>query len=160
MALAIKYLPNDEGLIRRVADWQWTEFGPHNPIATYAGILAQVRERVESRSIPICLVAFQDGTAVGTASIINDDLRTRPEFQPWLADLVVAPAHRNNGIGTALFRRAEEEFQRLHFPAAYLFTWDHEALYTRLGWTTFLKEQYRNDLVAVMKREFIGGGKD
>jgi GNAT superfamily N-acetyltransferase len=152
--LTIDFLSQEETLIRQVADWHHHEFGPHNPVANYETTLAQVRERVNSRVVPLCLVAYRGGTPVGTASIIGDDMPTRPEFAPWLADLVVPAALRRQGIGTALFRRAEQEFVRLGFKTGYLFTWDHEPMYTRLGWTTILKETYRNDLVAVMKREF------
>ena len=154
MAIEIKYLPREEGLIRRVAAWMFTEFGPHNPEATSEGTLALVRERVESRRVPLCLVAFREGAPVGTASIFWDDMRTHPELQPWLGDLVVPPEHRRQGIGTALFQRAEEEFQRLHVKTGYLFTWDHEPLYLRLGWQTIKQERYRNDLVSIMKRDF------
>ena len=154
MELRFKYLPRDEQVIRQVVDWQFAAFGSHDPHNTHARILHQVREWVESVRVPLCLVAYRGDEPVGTLSIIDDDMRTHPEFKPWIADLVVAPALRGQGIGTALFRRAEEEFKRLGVPTAYLFTWDHEPLYTRLGWQTFITEQYRDDQVAIMKRDF------
>jgi predicted N-acetyltransferase YhbS len=154
MTLTIEYLSSDPALVGTVGEMQYDAFKDHNLTATRESVLADLQPRVGSREVPLCLVAFQDGVPVGTVSIIGDDMPTRPEFKPWLADLVVAPAHRRQGLGTALFRRAEAEFQRLGLPIAYLFTWDHEPLYTRLGWTTILRETYRQDFVAVMKREF------
>lgn len=154
MELRFEYLPRDEKIIRQVADWLFAAFGSHDPQNTHSRILGQVRERVESDQAPLCLVAYRGDEPVGTLSIIDDDMRTRPEFKPWIADLVVAPDLRGQGIGTALFRRAEDEFRRLQVGTAYLFTWDHEQLYTRLGWKTFIREQYRDDQVAIMKREF------
>lgn len=154
MELRYDYLPRDEKIIRLVATWQFDAFGAHDRRASYTRTLGLLQERIESRRVPLCLVAWEGAEPVGTLSIIDDDLPTHPEWKPWLADLVVAPAHRGRGLGTALFKRAEEEFRRLGAGTGYLFTWDHEAMYTRLGWQTFLTEPYREDLVAIMKRDF------
>jgi len=152
--LRFEYLPADETIIAQVADWLFEAFGRRQPDGSREKTRAEIVERIGRDQVPLCLIAYRGDEPVGTLSIIDDDMRTRPEWKPWLADLVVAPELRGQGIGTAMFQRAEEEFRRLGVPAGYLFTWDHESMYARLGWKTIVREQYRADLVAVMKREF------
>jgi N-acetylglutamate synthase-like GNAT family acetyltransferase len=63
----------------------------------------------------------------------------------------VDPAHRRQGIGTALGERIKEEFEKLGVKAAYLFTPDQEKLYARLGWKTMCREEYRGETVTLMR---------
>lgn len=154
MDLRFEYLSANEAVIAQVTEWLFDAFGRRQPDGSREKTRAEIIERTGRDQVPLCLVAFDGERPVATFSITDDDMRTRPEWKPWLADLVVAPELRGRGIGTAMFRRAEEEFRRLGAPAGYLFTWDHEPMYARLGWKTIVREQYRADQVAVMKRQF------
>ncbi|WP_207539157.1 GNAT family N-acetyltransferase [Sabulicella rubraurantiaca] len=84
----------------------------------------------------VLLVAWLDGALAGTVQI---DL-AMPENQPHRADvgkLLVDPAHRRRGIGTALMRRAEQAAERLGRRLLVLDTREGdlaEPLYRELGW--------------------------
>ena len=70
---------------------------------------------------------------VGSASLIAQDMDTRPELSPWLASVYVAAEHRRQGIGSALVRRVAQEAAALGVETLYLFTPDQEHFYARLG---------------------------
>jgi len=152
--LEILYLPDEEEVIKQVADWHYSEFGKDNPDSTPEKTLNTVRGRVNNTGIPLCLVAYLGGRPVGTASIIATDMKTHAEFMPWMADVVVDRGHRDRGIGSALVRRVDEEMGRLNISVAYLFTPDKERMYARLGWKTVLRETYRGKDVVIMRKEF------
>lgn len=149
--LEITYLPDDPQVVDTVSAWLWEAFGKRQPDGDPKQIHAETAERIKRADLPLCLVAWLDGQPAGTASVINDDMRSRPDLNPWFADMYVPPPFRNRGIGTALTDRVIVEARRLGFPVLYLFTWDHEARYARQGWTLINREQYRQDLVSVMK---------
>jgi len=75
------------------------------------------------------------------------------DLSPWLATLFVAPEHQNQGVGSALVERAVEEAQKLGVKTLYLFTWDREKLYARLGWSVIERSVYHGRQVTVMSIE-------
>src|SRR5688572_13759565 len=45
---------------------------------------------------------LDDNVPVGTASLVNSDLPSRPDLTPWLAGVLVLPAFRGQGYSAAL----------------------------------------------------------
>jgi GNAT superfamily N-acetyltransferase len=83
--------------------------------------------------IPLSLLALDDaGEPVGTINLIDNDDATLPELHPWLAALVVLPAWRGRGVGSALVRALAAEAARLGFEQLYFGT-DGPGFYERLG---------------------------
>jgi GNAT superfamily N-acetyltransferase len=80
---------------------------------------------------------------LGSASLIENDMATRPELFPWLASVFVAPEHRRRGIGAALVERVMTEARSLRTPRLYLYTAGAGALYLRLGWSVMERTFYR-----------------
>ena len=147
----IRYLSDDPGEISTVAGWLYQEWGRLVEGRTLKTACSKVKQSLSPEEIPMTLVTYLDGRLVGTAGIDHSDMSTHPEFTPWMVSVYVSPPYRKKGIGTALCKRIRDEFARLDIKTAYLFTPDQENLYSRLGWKTILREDYRGEQVAIMK---------
>ena len=73
-------------------------------------------------------ILLDQGRPVGTASLLREDLETRPDLTPWLAGLFVEPAFRGRGYGTMLVRRVETFARDASVPALWLYTLSAERL--------------------------------
>jgi len=98
------------------------------------------------------LIALENGSPVGTASLVFDDMPTRPELSPWLADVYVVKTERKNGIGRKLVEAVEAEASRLTLSKIYLFTASNTALYELLGWQLLERAEYRGEQVRIMTK--------
>lgn len=129
------------------------QWGHLRPQAT----LEDRRRRLESQtrdSLPLTLVAHEDGAPLGTASIVVDDMATRPDLTPWMASVLVFAEHRKRGIGGALVREIMKTASARKYPVLYLWTPDKENFYARLGWEKLCVENYLNLNVVVMRHVF------
>lgn len=156
--MEIKYLTDDPEVVSTLAGWIYDEWGHLVPGRTLETAHEKVRQAAGSTGIPLTLVCFLDGEPVGTASIDSADMSTHPELAPWMASVYVKSTMRRQGLGTALCKRVHEELERLGVTTAYLFTPDQEEYYRRLGWKTFLREDYRGESVVIMRLDLEGRG--
>jgi predicted N-acetyltransferase YhbS len=139
--------------IPRLAAWHHGEWGFLHPGETVAEVARELRGHLEPHRIPSTFVALVADEVVGSASLVAHDLAERPDLGPWLASLYVAPAHRRQGVGAALAARVAEEARRLGVATLYLFTFDREGYYARLGWRRLGPETCRGHPVVVMTRD-------
>jgi GNAT superfamily N-acetyltransferase len=122
-------------LLEPVAQAVWTAFWQDSG-RPLSWLRERAREALSREPVPFCLVAHRNGRLIGTASVIASDLAERPDLTPWLAAVLVNPAHRRKGIGAALVTAATERAfatgaARLHLYAAR----HRRAFYRRLGWS-------------------------
>ncbi len=90
----------------------------------------------------ITFVAVENGQAVGTASLDNEDLPPRDNLTPWLASVYVLPEFRARGLGAALIAAIEEEAKAKGFKHIYLHTSDRADFYAKRGWQTLMTVDY------------------
>ena len=117
-------------LVPQVVDWLREEFwhaGSPTREQQIAAMLAQPGQSEET------FVLLDDNVPVGTASLVNNDLPSRPDLTPWLASVLVLPAFREKGSAAPLVRRVEEA-AAISAAALWLYTWSAEAVYAKLGW--------------------------
>lgn len=117
-----------------VARWIYDEFW-HDVSGGYS--VADLDRLLVSRAtdpmrIPVSLIALAGDEPVGTVNLIDNDDRSLPELHPWLAAMVVVPAWRGRGVGSALVRALAAHAQRMGF-AELFFGTDGPGFYERLG---------------------------
>lgn len=132
-----------------IARWHWRDWNG-GPLEFWIRCHAA---EARSDGIPRAWMAFVDGEPVGSVSLVQRNMNTRPDLSPWLAALWVRPEYRGKGIGAALTRRCEEEARRLKTDRLYLYTEVAAGFYARLGWTVVSEEEYEGNAVVVMTRE-------
>jgi GNAT superfamily N-acetyltransferase len=74
------------------------------------------------KGIPSTLVAAQGNTLLGSANLVNADMMCRPALTPWLAQVLVFPAFRRQGIGAMLIRAVSDRARILRYRRLHLFT--------------------------------------
>lgn len=84
--------------------------------------------------LEVSLVARVDGELAGTVLLVRDELDAAHDVTPWLAGLVVGPAFRGCGVGTALVRAVEAHGCAQGVKTLHLYTWEARRFYASLGW--------------------------
>lgn len=140
-------------LAQLVANWLWSEF--HRQKGTsLADIEALVQTSVDAgRSLPRTFVLMIDGEPVGTASLAENDLDIRPDLNPWLAGVFVAPSMRGRGYVSHLVCAVEAEARAQDYATLWLYTRTAERIYARLGWQTTDYFERKQRQYALMRRE-------
>lgn len=136
-----------------LARWILNEWGYLLPGHTFEDVVAMYEKRTVRGQIPETFVALEGDTVVGAASIIEEDMETRTELSPWLAEVYVAPEFRRRGIGSALVRTVVQEAQDLGVRRLYLFTPDKMAFYQHLGWEILERTDYYGKTMTIMSYE-------
>lgn len=132
-----------------VGEWlseEWSQL----PIHDYLDTVPRGNEPDEA--LPRVLIAERKGEIVGTASLLGEDMETRPGLGPWLGCVYVRSDQRGNGIGTLLIERAEALAESLGIRTLHLFTDDCTGLYTKLGWSAVEQADYEGKPVTIMKK--------
>lgn len=158
--MRIEYLADCRAHVPRLAEWLHREWGylhEHDSVERRA---ARLEARSTGGGIPVAFVAVDGDTLLGTASLVHDDLETRPELGPWLASVYVAPEHRRRGVASALVHRVVEEAQELQVPLLYLWTIDQERLYGGLGWEAAERLRFRDEDIVIMTIDPASGAAD
>lgn len=119
--------------VETVARWIYDEWDH----VTVGGMEAErelVRARLNEDRVPIALIALDGRECIGTVSLYESDLSSRPDLTPWLAALYVREDRRNTGVGSALVERIVEVARRIGIPRLYLHTETAPRYYERKGW--------------------------
>ena len=132
---------------------QWGQVVGTNPLVRIAQF---VQAGASDDDLPVTWVALDGEWVVGTASLAERDLETRPDLSPWLVSVYVNAADRRQGIGSALVRHVVEQARRRGVETLWLFTPDQAPFYRRLGWQPVERVPYRGEDVVVMKRQLSG----
>ena len=102
-------------------------------------------ERSQKCALPLCLVAKRAEWFIGAIAIAANAITPRPNLNPCLVGLWVAPAHRKCGIGTALLNAAITKTAELGFERVYSTTTVIPALFARTGWTLIGKIPFKGE---------------
>lgn len=156
MAFQIEYLADHIEAIPALARWHHDDWKAITPHLTVSDRVARFQARARRGGLPVGFVAVVDGSVVGLASLVDCDLDSHGHLSPWLASVLVAPDHRRRGIGSALSERATEEARVFGFVRVYLFTFDKQDFYRRLGWSTLEDTTFLGHPVTIMVRELAG----
>lgn len=150
----LHYLADCPHYIPTLAAWHYAQWGELNPAKDQEVRTDGFDSHLQKRGIPTTFVACEGDELLGSASLVDSDLDIRPELTPWLASVFVAPAARNQGVGTMLVQRVMQEARELGVPQLYLFTLDRERLYAGLGWQLVERPIWNGREIAVMRMQF------
>jgi GNAT superfamily N-acetyltransferase len=150
MAPTIAALTDRPELAPAVAGWMLAEFR-HALSPSHDD---QVAKLLAQKAPEETFVLFVDHEAVGTASLVTNDLPSRPDLTPWLASVLVRPEFRGRGHSALLVKHVEAAAAR-SAAVLWLYTWTAEPLYRRLGWERvgLERDTDRNIEVVLMKRD-------
>ncbi|MCE3026562.1 MULTISPECIES: GNAT family N-acetyltransferase [unclassified Salinicola] len=153
----LRRLRPDSPHLDTLARWTYAAWGALYPEESWPQWRDHLRRQCGEQGVPSVFVAIAEEAGreipVGTASLTESDLDSRPELTPWLASVFVPPAWRGRGIASALVERVAEEARVGGCPGCYLYTPDQQALYARLGWQTQEELDYRGERVTLMWRD-------
>ncbi len=145
--LNLKEKPDD---LTTLARWHQDEWSYLNPGETLEHRVSRMQPYLNADFIPSTFIAV-DNILLGSAAIIAQDMKTRPQLTPWLASVFVAPGCRRNGTGSKLVLHAMQQARNAGIKTLYLFTPDKQAFYLKLNWTIMNSEQYHGHEVTVMQ---------
>lgn len=138
--------------IAQLAAWHHHEWASLNPGRTLEQRIESMQSYLSDDLIPGTFIAT-GSNLMGSAAIVANDMDTRPELTPWLASVFVAPAYRNQGIGSRLVTHVMQQVKAAGIARLYLFTPDRVSFYQRLGWQKLNQESYRGHSVTIMSVE-------
>ena len=140
--------------MRVLAGWLFDHWGKTLNVEDPDGQVAFMQTCAAGDDLPRGFVAVQGEEPLGFACLMNGDLPTRPDLNPWLAQVYVTPPARGRGAGKALVTAVVAEAQRLGFPILYLYTsGDKVRYYDAMGWRQRGTEEFRNKRVTIMEIE-------
>jgi len=135
-----------------IASWLWVAFERAKG-RSLAQTIEVVQRSVTASFMPRTLVLLIDGRPVGTASLTARDLEERPELTPWLADVVVEPDWRGQGLAALLIGAVEDECRKSSIRRLWLYTDKAENVYARAGWRTVETIEHGGKPCALMRRD-------
>ncbi len=151
--IKIDKLLNSPNVIPTLANMWYDEIGsiwvPHFD-AEYK--VRFYNERLNDDKIPLTLVAFYNGEAIGTCSIDVTECLI-PNISPWFSAFVVAKEYRNKGIGGMLMKAAKEKAKEFGFNKMHLCTFDEALIpyYNSFGWQKFGTTEYNGHTLILME---------
>lgn len=136
--------------MEQLAKWHHKEWSYLNPGTDIESRITKMQLHLNNDMIPVTYIALGD-QLLGSAAIVPNDMKTKPELSPWLASVFIAQEYRNKGIGTKLVLHVMQQAKENAIKTLYLFTPDKAAFYKKLGWVIISKEQYHGHEVTIME---------
>jgi len=144
-------------LVDVIARWHFAEWGHLDPSNTLEAWTEGLRQRTRRDQIPTTYIALEADELLGSVSLVEHDMLTRPDLSPWVAGVYVIPARRHRGIGSALVRYAVHRAAQMGVKRLYLYTHPAREFYTKLGWSLLAEDEYEGQPVAIMMIATIDG---
>ncbi len=151
--MKIDFLGNHQNLLPELAKLHFSEWKHLSSNKTLDDRILKLREMAQASDVPFVVVAIDNNQLIGSAALVNEDMKTRKDLSPWLASVFVKPEFRKNGIGTKLVRHIEDEATRLGIKKLFLFTEHARNLYSKLGWYDLEECEYEGVNVAIMSKQ-------
>jgi GNAT superfamily N-acetyltransferase len=137
-----------------LAGWLFDHWGKTLNVEDPAGQAVFMQRCAVGDELPTGFVAMDGAAPLGFACLMNGDLPTRPDLNPWLAQVYVTQAARGRGAGKALVKAIVAEAQRLGYSVVYLYTsgWKVQ-FYESMGWREIGTEDFRDMHITIMQIE-------
>ena len=148
--MEIKHVFDCPEAIPVITNWLVDEWGHTSDELNFENISSFLQKQTIMNQIPETFVAIKKGKFIGTASLYQNDLSTRPDLTPWLAAVYVDPEFRTEGVGSGLVKYILKESHQLGIKNLYLWTANKMDFYSKIGWKFFENTIYLKKLVTIM----------
>lgn len=152
--LHITTLHGHPALLPTVCDWFMGErprwYGPGGPGDVEADVAAMA---ASPDILPLGLVAWRDGQAVGVGALKAQSISSHPHLGPWAAAGYVLPALRGQGIGAALLTALAAHAARLDHARVYCATRTAVRLLSRCGWSVLEEVRHEDGPLTLFARD-------
>ena len=126
-------------------------------IPSVEAALANLRkDYMNDDCVPLVLVATDAaGKLLGTVTLDEEDMTTRPNLTPWVADVLTLPEARGMGVASALLVRLTEVAKSVGVSRLYLWSAEQEAFFAKRGFTRLEPErfEYAGEMVTLMYKD-------
>jgi predicted N-acetyltransferase YhbS len=118
--MKIDLLKEHQQHIPTLAGWfkeEWSDYFEGQSLVAIAE--AQFASRLNDRTLPISLLAYENERPMGTVAMLPESITTHTHLSPWLGGLHVHPSYRHEGVGSKLVRTGLEKAIDLGFDCIY-----------------------------------------
>jgi GNAT superfamily N-acetyltransferase len=151
-AISVGFLAADDPLAEEMARVHAAEWGHLYPDWDEAAALREFRSHRADGSLPATLVLREAGAYAGSVSVIFNDCAVRPDLNPWLASLYVAPSARGRGLGSQLVQAAVDLAAAVGEQRLYVFTESAASLFESHGFRTIDHTSLHGHPIDIMER--------
>jgi GNAT superfamily N-acetyltransferase len=116
--------------------WRWDAFFSDGKTSLDDLMARERAGAADPALLPTVFVMLDGAEPVGMVALCDDDLEDRPDLNPWLAGLYVAPKHRGQGHARTLIAKIEAVAADAGIERLSLYTASAVDLYRSAGWTT------------------------
>lgn len=123
-----------ESHINQIKTLIWSEWGCQ--YHSFEELEEEVKHCASGRSVSRIFYAYfpEEERVLGTISLLKSDIDSYPEISPWLANFIVSPEFRGQGVGRALYEEViRAAFGKLGLEGIYLYT-ENPQPYESKGW--------------------------
>jgi GNAT superfamily N-acetyltransferase len=115
-------------------------------------VLSWLRTHTRKDIVPYTVVAFAEGSPVGSCSVIENDCVHRRQYAPWVAAVYVKPEFRRRGIASMILQEAASVASRTNIAGLYIDCLATTArVYERNGWRIYEREVGDKDSVVMLR---------
>lgn len=120
--------------VETMTQWMYEWWGQKQN-NSYECIKSYMIHSIHKDQFPYTFGLYLDDLLIGMYQFRLEDLFTRPDLYPWLANVYISPQYRHQGYGHILMNSIKINMQTyLSSSTLYLYT-THCHLYEKYGWT-------------------------
>ena len=155
----VDVLKNRPDLAPQCAKLCWTEFEAAYRDMGFPSVQSALDNLNESYMnddrVPLVLVCVDTddpATMLGTVTLDEEDMSTRPDLAPWVADCFTLPDARGRGVAALLVEQLVAVARSLGQQRIYLWTEHEEAYFSKLGFKRLEADrvEYAGSVVTLM----------
>ena len=148
--MKIDYLAEHPDFIPTLSKWFLREWRDFYGDQTWEVIAEIFYERLNRNRIPLSLIAFEDGSPLGTISLLEESISTHRHLTPWLGGLYVHQDRRHQGIGKRLIEAGIDEAGKLGIEQLFIGIRKAVDYYEKLGWKIIERTNYYGEDIIIM----------
>ncbi len=145
--------PDDKDSILKIAQWYFDEWD------TEIDKTARRLSNQPNEGLLFQLVLTKDKEVIATGGLGYEVNLTKKhkkftKLGPWLTLLYTEKSSRNQGLGQMVLEQIEILARQRMLKKIYLYTFTAESLYTKCGWVTIDRVNYKDQDTAIMEKQF------